>query len=136
MAFPASALAVLQCSFAETRHNWVARALVLAHEPGAKSAIVADDIGMYFTGKPATARISSDDSRRLRFSWKVPKVTDGRGNLVPAMIYRATLMRSSGRIQVSAQPLGYSARFNGRGTCQTVPDAERRAFQKLIEHAR
>jgi hypothetical protein len=133
---PASALTILQCTLAETRHNWVARSLVLALEPGARSAIVADDIGMYFTGKPATARINASDTKRLKFSWKVPKVTDSRGNLVPAMVYRATLTHSDDRIQISAQPLGYSARFTGRGSCRALPEADRRAFQRLIDEAR
>lgn len=134
-AAPASALTILQCTLAETRHNWVARSLVFAHEPGANSAIVADDIGLYFTGKPATARISANDSRRMKFSWKVPKVTDSRGNLVPAMVYRATLTHGDDRIQISAQPLGYSTRFTGRGSCRSLPEADRRAFQRLIDEA-
>ncbi len=97
---------------------------------------MADDIGMYFTGKPATAKINASDARRLKFTWKVPKVTDSRGNLVPSMIYRATLTHGDDRIQISAQPLGYSARFTGRGSCRSLPDADRRAFQRLIDEAR
>lgn len=129
---PVRAMDILHCTLDESPHGWVARTLVLAHEPGRREAVIADEIGLYFSGKPTTARITTDNARSLRFSWSVPTVRDSRGNVVPAMIYRATLSRRSGGIKVSAEPLGYSVRFSGRGTCRAVPESERRAIEKLV----
>ena len=134
-ALPSQALTIIQCNLAATQHNWVSRALVIAFEPGASSGIVADEVGLYFTGKPATARISSNGGR-VKFSWKVPNIRDGRGNLVSSMIYRGTLSGKASKVAVSAEPLGYSARFSSRGTCRPLPDSERQAFQSLIDRSR
>ena len=134
-AAPASAVEILHCSLGETHHGWVARTLVLAHEPGKREAVIADEIGLYFSGKPTTARVTSDTSRSLRFNWSVPKVKDSRGNVVPAMIYRATLSRRNGGLKVTAEPLGYSVRFSGSGTCRDVSEDERKAIEKLVQSA-
>ena len=126
---------MLRCALNEEEASWVPRALVLAYEPGARSAIVADEVGLYFSGTAAMARITTQNSRVLRFNWKVEKVSDSRGNLVPAMVYRASLARRNGKLSVSAEPLGYSTRFSGRGRCAPVSDAERRAFEELVRSA-
>ena len=132
---PGRAMDILQCTLGESAHGWVAQSLVLAHEPGAAKAIVADDLGLYYTGKPATARVTSERGNKLRFTWKIRKMTDIRGNLVPAMVYRATLSNGQRSLKVSAEPLGYSSRFSGSGTCQPVAEAERRAFEKIVRQS-
>ncbi len=131
-AVPAGAVEILRCDLGETRHGWVARSMVLAHEPGAAEAIVADDLGLFFTGKPSTARVTAESARRLRFTWSIPKVEDGHGNMVPAMIYRAALSRGGSDLRVWAEPLGYQVRFSGRGSCRPVPEAERRSMEALV----
>lgn len=131
-AMPARALDILRCSLGQTQHGWIATSLVLAHEPGAGKAIVADDLGLHFTGKPSTARVTADTDRVLRFTWALPKLTDERGNLVPAMVYKATLTHGDSALRISAEPLGYSARFSGKGNCLPVPEAERRAMAEIV----
>lgn len=131
-AAPARAIDILRCSLGETSHGWVARALVLAHKPGESRAIVADDLGLHFTGKPSTARVTAESARMLRFTWSIPKVLDGRGNLVPAMVYHATLTQAGGALTIRAEPLGHSARFSGSGSCLPVPEAERSAMEALV----
>ena len=136
VAHPAQALSIIQCALGETPHGWIARAIVLAHEPGASKAIVADDLGLYYSGAPATARVTSQTASRLRFTWTIDKMSDVRGNLVSAMVYRATLRRKSGTLSVSATPLGYSANFSARGSCSPVGEAERARFRDLLKSVR
>ncbi len=131
-AAPVRAVEILRCDLGETRHGWVARSMVLAHEPGAAEAVVADDLGLFFVGKPSMARVTVESGKQLRFTWSIPKVEDGHGNMVPAMIYRAALSHGGSDLRVWAEPLGYQVRFSGRGSCRPVPEAERRAMEALV----
>ncbi len=129
---PSHALDLLFCTLGETRHNWTPRNLVIAHEPGAGEAIVADDLVLHFEGKPIRARVLSESSRKLRFTWSLDKLKDSRGHLTPAMVYKATLTKNGQVLKMSAEPLGYSERFTGKGACRPVTEEERRRVTGMI----
>ncbi|WP_121631868.1 hypothetical protein [Tropicibacter alexandrii] len=122
MASACSAMAATttyQCKTAPAYSNlaWVPEVLFIAHEDGTKTATISDPIILYFNDRqPMSGKLAVDNARRITFAWTV--VTRSATNQRAKMRYRATIQKSSGQLDISAQPLGYANSYIAQGTCQ------------------
>ncbi|SFE80704.1 hypothetical protein [Roseivivax sediminis] len=117
LAAPAAATETLVCALSQHGNgNWIPEILFVGYEDGADTAVVSDPVILHFNGRPMTANIAADNARRITFAWKLT-ASDGR-HRISAFIYRATYLKGSGRMTISATPAGFSNRFTGQGTCR------------------
>ncbi len=96
--------------------NWIPEVLFIGREDGAATAVVSDPVVLDFAGAPVSARVVADNARRTTYVWELA-VRDRGGTYVPRFIYRATYLKSSGRMEISATAAGFDSRFQGGGTC-------------------
>jgi hypothetical protein len=96
--------------------GWIPEHLVLVHEAGGERVAVSDPLILYFLGAPVDARMAVENGRRLTAAWEL-RVESADG-VDARMSYRATIVKGSGRVVVTATPLGFANRFEGRGRCR------------------
>jgi hypothetical protein len=98
-------------------NQWVPSQLVIQHDADTGRVIVNDPILMAVAGQPAEGKVDIDNDKRVTFLWELPKVRNRAGQYTPRFLYRATYLKATGVVSVSAQPAGYPNNFEGRGTC-------------------
>ncbi|NKB27174.1 MAG: hypothetical protein GKR99_06320 [Rhodobacteraceae bacterium] len=108
--------AVYECDIDSKSHNWLPVKLFVSHKAGSNTATVSDPIIHHFYGKPIGVRVKHDNERRVTFGWTVKAVNKSRQRA--NMVYRATYLKSSGKLSINAQPNGYSNKFSASGTCK------------------
>ncbi|ETX29559.1 hypothetical protein [Roseivivax isoporae] len=115
---PASAAELLVCELRQYGGgNWIPEALFIGREVGAETAIVSDTVVLQFNAGPVGARVAADNAARTTYVWSIA-VRDRGGTYAPSMLYRATYLKATGRMEISATPAGFDTRFQGGGTCQ------------------
>lgn len=77
---------------------------------------VVDGIILNEKRKPIAANVREDSAKKLTVSWDL-MLTNNRGQQTK-MVYRASLLKPSNRIVLTAKPHGYSNNFTARGRCQ------------------
>ena len=96
------------------RGNWIPDVLFIGRTGAA--VVVSDPVVLHFNGAPLSGRVAAENARRVTFVWRYA-VRDRRGNRAAQMIYRATYLKGSGEMRISATPAGHVERFHGRGRC-------------------
>ncbi|UMA66374.1 hypothetical protein LVO79_07995 [Roseivivax marinus] len=119
LAGPAAAADTYVCQLSQHGGgNWIPEVLFIGRDdPSAPQAVVSDPVVLYFNKGPVAARVAADNASRVTFVWELT-VEAGARSYVSRFIYRATYLKGSGRMQISATPAGYSNRFTGSGTCR------------------
>ncbi|MGL4320544.1 MAG: hypothetical protein ACRCS3_06740 [Paracoccaceae bacterium] len=92
--------------------------LVIAHDVEERVVSVNDALIQGVTGGPLLGEMASENSRRIVFTWTIPNVPSGTGQ-VASLIYRATIFKADGKLQISMRPLSYDNSFNATGSCKT-----------------
>ncbi|CAN0605203.1 unnamed protein product [Ectocarpus sp. 12 AP-2014] len=103
------------CELKSDLHGWVPAEILIEHSENG-GARVHDEIVDQFSGGPQDAVLKEDSAKKLVVSWVVP-TRDGNGQLTK-MRYRAAMLKSSGKVIMTAKPVGYRDHFSGRGACR------------------
>ncbi|MDA7424767.1 hypothetical protein [Thalassococcus lentus] len=121
-AFAAPAVAktvTYQCEIDQNRSNrgWLPSVLFIGHNEKTDEVIVSDPIILYNNDRqPMQGKLVKNNDKRMTVSWVV--VTKSRSNQRAKMNYRATYVKSEGKLQLNATPLGYANNFHASGTCK------------------
>lgn len=108
-----------ECEITRKNHGYVPEILFIVHKGSAKSATVLDPIIDYFNdGKPVSGTVSANNDKRLTVKWKLKDLTTPGGQFVAGFNYTATYLKKTGKLSVSAKPLGYLDNMRGFGTCK------------------
>jgi hypothetical protein len=86
--------------------------------PGAKEAMVNDPIISHFLQKPVKATVKADNAARITFTWELPFIRNREAQTTARFLYRASYFKKTGKVIISANPVGYVNNFNAYGTCK------------------
>jgi hypothetical protein len=98
-------------------NNWIPTQLVIQHDAETGRVIVNDPIIVAMVGQPLEGKVDIDNAKRITFLWELPKVKNRSGQFTPRFLYRATYLKATTVVSVSAQPAGYPNSFEARGNC-------------------
>lgn len=98
--------------------GWIAKTIAINVDDKTSTVLVSDSVIVYFNKKPVTGRLSYSSDKRLTVTWEVRGTKDDKSQNVARFMYRATILRPSNKVMVSAQPSGYHNSFSGRGRCK------------------
>lgn len=108
-----------QCKVATAARqgNWIPEFVFIGYKPAENLVIISDPIILYFNDRqPVEGRLETDSASRISVTWRLDGKS-GSGQFV-RMAYRATVFKATGKLTISAKPLGYEDSFNGNGTCE------------------
>jgi hypothetical protein len=98
--------------------NWVPEQLVIAHDAATGKVTVNDPLIHHYVGHPVEGRVAVDNAARITFAWGLKHLTNKSQQFATEMAYRATYIKATGQMSISARPLGYSNTFDARGSCK------------------
>ena len=116
LVIPAAALAAPTRMYCEITKNEGAFANQMFFEIENGAVLVVDGIILNEKRKPIPAKVREDSAKKLTVTWDL-MLTNNRGQQTK-MAYRASLLKPSNRITLTAKPHGYSNNFTARGRCQ------------------
>ncbi|SMX27973.1 hypothetical protein TRP8649_02085 [Pelagimonas phthalicica] len=108
-----------ECKVKDVRSQgyWLPEVLFIGHDPDEDVVVVSDPIILHYNdSQPVGGKLSVDNDKRTTFTWRL-KVKTSSGQFA-RVSYRATYYKKDGTLSISAKPLNYTNRFNGRGTCE------------------
>jgi hypothetical protein len=115
---------VYLCKPRDTREtgNWIAPEVAIAYKPVEKTALVDDAIIQTFETGPKPAKVDTDNTKRMTFSWKVKTRagTSKDGTQTINMVYRLTIQKADLSASFIVVPQGYSNTFQTQGKCQRI----------------
>ncbi len=129
----ASALEIYQCSVNKRPNEFIAQTVVFAFEPGAKTALVSDDVTQDILGAPVQAKFG-DRGNRLALNWMLKNVKTGDNFVLPLVKYSATFNRSSKTIRVNVAATGFGVDYTESGKCRVLPEKERSKITALLNN--
>lgn len=105
------------CTFNGARdRDWIQPLIFIAMDTETDRVVVSDAAILGFNdGVPVEGRLVKDNASRITFSWKVDMRSNA--NQPVTMAFRATYLKSSGKVNVTARPRGFEGMFNRLGTC-------------------
>lgn len=118
-----ASVTLYECELKPSRTNsWVPAQIALAHDTDTGAVKVHDPIIYHFNDSlPLDARLDTDNSKRTTFVWSLNGIKNSAGQFAPNFIYRATVLKGSNKISISASPAGYSNSFRANGRCKVGP---------------
>lgn len=115
----AAAQEVYHCIPKDTRAagNWIAPEIYIAYNAGEVVALVDDAIIQTFEEGPKEAKVDTDNSKRMSFSWTVKTNANQQ---YAVMIYRLTILKADLKASFIAVPQGYANTWQTQGKCQKI----------------
>lgn len=98
--------------------GWIAKTIAINVDDKTGTVLVNDSVILHFNKKPVTGRLSYSSEKRLTVTWEVRGTKSDTSQNAARFIYRATILRPSNKVIVSARPSGYDNSFGGRGRCK------------------
>jgi hypothetical protein len=89
---------------------------VIAHDAEPRIVSVNDALIQGVTGGPLLGEVATDNGTRIVFTWTIPNVPSTSGQIA-SLVYRTTIFKADGKMQISMRPLNYDNSFNATGTC-------------------
>ncbi|MGP6085396.1 hypothetical protein [Antarctobacter jejuensis] len=100
-----------------SEREWIQPVIFIARDSETDRVVVSDAAILGFNGGvPVEGKLVKDNAARTTFSWIVEMRS--AANQRVKMSYRATYLKSSGKMNITAQPRGYEGMFNRMGTCK------------------
>lgn len=100
--------------------GWLPEVLFIGHDVSKKEVTISDPIILYYNDRqPVQGKLLRDNAARSTFAWDVK--TQDRSGQRATIKYRATYLKASGKLSISATPLGYGNNFVGGGKCEKKP---------------
>ena len=98
--------------------HWLPEVLFIGYDPQKKRVIISDPIVLYFNDRqPIEGELDTDNTLRLTVTWRI-EGKSGTGQFI-RMAYRATIIKATGRLSISAKLLGHDGVFTGGGICDS-----------------
>ncbi|MBV7392679.1 hypothetical protein [Mameliella sediminis] len=106
-----------QCFIRGTsERQWIQPLIFIALDRAIDRVVVSDASILGFNdGVPVEGALIKDNKARLTVSWQLQMRS--ASNQRVDMAYRATFLKSTGKVNVTARPLGREGLFNRSGTC-------------------
>lgn len=107
-----------ECSIKGTQaRSWIQSLIFIAYDASSDRVVVSDPAILQFNGgQPVEGSLVTENARRITFKWSVDMVSASKQRLT--MNYRATYVKGTGAVNVTAQPKHFSNIFNAGGTCK------------------
>lgn len=100
--------------------GWIPEVIFIGHDRDSGRIVVSDPLILYFNdSQPVTARIATENAHRITFVWTLPLSAQSHMP-VTRMLYRATYLKATQEMRISATPAGIDTVFTGFGTCKTA----------------
>ena len=100
-----------------SERDWIQPVIFIATDSETNRVVVSDAAILGFNdGLPVEGKVVKDNAARTTFSWTVNMRSSS--NQQVKMAYRATYLKASGKMNITAQPRGYDGLFNKLGTCK------------------
>ena len=107
------------CSFTNTKQSrgWISPQLALVF-PGDGSVKVVDAVTLHFVGGPVLGTVLRDNAKRLVVKWTVKGAKADSGHSFANFDYRASIAKSTGKIEVTAIPREFDSGVRSAGKCR------------------
>lgn len=97
--------------------GWVSPKIAIVL-PGDGSATVVDALTLTFAEDPVPGRILRDNDARFIVKWTLKDVRADTGRSFAHFDYRASISKSTGRIELTAGPRTFDSGLRSVGTCR------------------
>ncbi|SNS76535.1 hypothetical protein [Antarctobacter heliothermus] len=106
-----------QCAIRGTSgRQWIQPLIFIALDRATDRVVVSDASILGFNnGVPVEGTLVRDNAARVTVAWELE--LRSASNQTVRMDYRATYLKATGKVNVSARPQGYEDLFNRAGTC-------------------
>ena len=106
-----------KCTFdGASERNWIQPLIFIAIDRETDRVVVSDAAILGANdGVPVEGRLVTDNAARITFSWTVRRRSASHQRV--EMDYRATYLKASGRVNVTAMPRGQEGLFSRGGVC-------------------
>lgn len=110
-----------ECTIKESgTSGYIPEVVFIGVNESTKAVVVSDPVILYYNDrKPLAGRIKTDNAKRTTFAWELD--FKNRANQTGTIQYRATYLKASGQMTMSALPLGYADTLRGKGKCEKKP---------------
>jgi hypothetical protein len=99
-----------------SERQWIQPVIFIALDRAIDRVVVSDaSILVFNDGVPVEGQLVRDNSSRVTVSWELEVLSSGNRRLL--LDYRATFLKASGKVNVTAQPRGKGTLFNRAGNC-------------------
>ena len=105
------------CRVTKSNADYVPQRLIIQYNESTGDVTVNDPVIQHFLGRPTNGEVVTDNGKRTTFKWSINGTTTSVQQNVN-LRYRATIMKGSNRLAVSAKPLGYTNNWRGDGACK------------------
>lgn len=121
-AAPASAK-LLQCDITGNSGagGWITDIIYIQYEDDRTDIAVIDPLIEYFGHDYIVGRVDVINDKRITFAWSVKNTRDTGGQSAN-MDYRLTYLRKNGKVNMTAQALGYIGPYTARGKCKHIKE--------------
>lgn len=102
----------------ERANGWISPKIAIIL-PGDNTVKIVDAITLTFAKEPVAGNILRDNAKRLVVKWTVEGVKADSGASFAGVNYRASLSKSTGKIEVSTIPKGYDTGLRAAGVCKS-----------------
>jgi activator of HSP90 ATPase len=92
--------------------------IVIAHDAAERVVSVNDPLIQGINGGPLLGEMATENDTRIVFTWTLRNVPTQTGQTA-SLLYRATIFKADGDVQLSMKPLNFDNNFSARGNCQT-----------------
>ena len=115
-AMAAKVVDVFDCDFKKSRPMLSQKVMIIKDAPG--QYLVLDGMIHAREGEPLRAEVLEDGKKKLVLRWSlfVPDRTGTQAKLA----YRLAYFKSSQKVNISVQAMGFTNQTNNRGTCKTT----------------
>ncbi|SEM90628.1 hypothetical protein SAMN04488103_102405 [Gemmobacter aquatilis] len=103
---------------ARQRGSWVPPGFTVAHDPAMKSVVVQDPVLDKYNAKPTGGRLVTDSAQRISFRWEAKGLRNRANQRTVSMQYYMSYFKATGKVMLTAKPLGYPNNFRGDGVCK------------------
>ncbi|SMX36787.1 hypothetical protein [Maliponia aquimaris] len=106
-----------KCTFEGAKdRDWIQPLIFFGLDRAIDRVVVSDPAILGLNGGvPLEGRLVQDNAARVTFAWSLE--TRSASNQRVRMDYRATYLKASGKVNVTARPLGLEGVYNRAGTC-------------------
>lgn len=98
-------------------NGWVPEQIVIVHNTANGEVVVNDPIIHHYFGAPVKGKVQTDNDKRITFRWDLKGIRNSLGQYAPTFVYRASILKASKKVWVTAEPIAYSDNFSAGGTC-------------------
>lgn len=120
LAFPVLAQETYECRIKDLAVNngWLPDVVVAKVAPDRATATVSDPIILNYVGSPTTAKVGTDNDKRITLVWRLK--AKSTSNDYATLEYRLTIIKGDLRAVMSLLPLGYDDRPSAEGSCKKL----------------